>query len=194
MLAAEVRSPVRQQALARERGRARLAFRDATNRTNSRTVIACLVPPEVLLVNSAPYLAFVDGGDLEKAACLALMNCLPFDWQARRLVESHVSYFILEGLIVPDLSDEDFEAIAECAARLSCVDDRFADFAASLGIEPWTLPDEERGRLRVEIDARVSRAWNLTGEDMDVLLADFTVDAVSADYRQQLRARLAELS
>ncbi len=194
LLAGRLNGPLRQQALARERGHARLAFRDATNRTNSRTVLACLTPPDVLLVNSAPYLAFVDGGDEARAACLALMNCLPFDWQARRLVESHVSYFILEGLIVPDLSDEDFDVIAGCAARLSCVDERFAEFAASFGFEAGPLPDDERRRLRVEIDARVARAWELTGDDLEVLLRDFTVGAVPPDYRSQLRARLAELA
>jgi hypothetical protein len=194
MLAPKVTSSIRQRALSRERGRARLAFRDATNRTNSRTVLACLVPPEVLLVNSAPYLAFVDGGDKERAACLAVMNSLPFDWQARRFVESHVSYFILEGLIVPNLSDEDFESLAVSAARLSCVDDRFVEFAGSMGIDAGPLSDSERQRLRVEIDARVARAWRLAGHDLDVLFSDFTLDAVPAEYREELRARLAELS
>ena len=32
----------------------RLAFRDITNRTNQRTVIACLVPPEVFITNKGP--------------------------------------------------------------------------------------------------------------------------------------------
>jgi hypothetical protein len=95
---------------------------------------------------------------------------------------------------VPYLSDDDFDAIADCAARLSCVDERFVDFAASFDIEPGPLPDEERRRLRVEIDARVATAWELTSHDLDVLLHDFTVDAVSAEYRRQLRVRLAELS
>ncbi|MCC6222407.1 MAG: hypothetical protein IT201_02830 [Thermoleophilia bacterium] len=39
-----------------ERTRARVAFRDVTNRTNSRTVVAALIPPKTFLVNSAPYL------------------------------------------------------------------------------------------------------------------------------------------
>jgi len=122
------------------------------------------------------------------------MNSLPFDWQARRFVEINLNFFILEGLVVPDLSDEDFESIANCAARLSSVDDRFAEFAASFGIDPGPLPDEERQRLRIEIDARVARSWTLTDQDLDVLLDDFTIDAVSTEYRQRLRARLAELS
>lgn len=193
VLADAVSRPVRLAAVDRERGVARLVFRDATNRTNSRTVLACVAPPEVLLVNSAPYLAFIDGGDREKAVCLGIMNSLPFDWQARRLVESHVNYFILEGLIVPDLSDEDFDAIALAAARLSCVDDRFADFAESFGIEPVPLPDEERQRLRVNIDARIARSWGLSTDDLDVLLRDFTRDAVAPEYRRALHEQLRAL-
>ena len=61
-------------------------------------------------------------------------------------------------------------------------------------IEPGSLPDDERMQLRVEIDAQIARAWELTDKDLSVMLDDFTVDAVSTEYRQQLRARLAELS
>ncbi len=193
LLASYESSAPRLAAVAREQGRARLVFRDVTNRTNARTVIACIVPPGVLLTNKAPYVAFPVGGDREKVACLAIMNSLAFDWQARRFTETNLNYFILEGLVVPDLSDEDFEVIAQAAAQLSCVDDRFADFAASFCIEPGPLPDEERERLRVDIDARVARSWELTSNDLDVLLRDFTFDAVPAEYRGKLHDRLEAL-
>lgn len=194
ILSVELPLAVRRKAVVDEVGRARVAFRDVSRSTDSRTVRACLVPPEVFLTNTAPYLAFAAGGDMARAACLGIMNSLAFDWQARRFVEIHLNFFILEGLMLPNLSDEGFEAIAGCAARLSCVDQRFYDFAVSFGFEPGPLSDEERRRLRVEIDARVARAWELNADDIGVVLGDFTVDAVPADYRQQLRARLAELS
>jgi ABC-type Fe3+/spermidine/putrescine transport system ATPase subunit len=108
-------------------------------------------------------------------------------------VEINLNFFILEGLVVPDLPEEDFEAVAEAAARLSCVDERFADVAEAMGIEPGPLSDDERERLRVEIDARVARAWSLTAEDLEVLLADFTLDAVPANYRRHLAERLDDL-
>lgn len=194
LLAPEVPLATRRSAVAHELERARVAFRDVTQKANSRTVLTCLLPPKLFLANSAPYLAFVRGGVREQAACLAIMNSLPFDWQARRFVEIHVNFFILEGLIVPDLSDDDYNVAAGCAARLSCVDERFRDVASSFGIEPGPLPDAERERLRVEIDARVARAWDLTNDDLDVLLRDFTLDAVSAEYRRKLHDRLTALS
>ena len=83
--------------------------------------------------------------------------------------------------------------VAAAAARLSCADGRFAELAEHVGVETGPLGDGERERLRVEIDARVARAWSLTAEDLDVLLADFTLAAVPAGYRRRLAARLAEL-
>jgi hypothetical protein len=122
------------------------------------------------------------------------MNSLAFDWQARRFVEGHVNFFILEGLCLPDLSDEDFHQIATAAARLSCEDQRFVAFAAEVGVETGPLEPAERSRLRVEIDARVAHAWELTAADFEVLLDDFTPDAVPDDYRAALGHRLAELA
>ena len=99
MLADKVSVAERRAAVERTVPSARVAFRLVTNRTNSRTVLACLIPPRHFLVNSAPYLAFVDDEPRSEAACLALMNSLIFDWQARRFVEANLNYFILEGLL-----------------------------------------------------------------------------------------------
>jgi hypothetical protein len=126
-------------------------------------------------------------------ACLGIMKSLPFDWQARRYVEINLNFFILEGLVVPDLDDGDLAVVAAAAARLSCADGRFTELARAVGVEAGPLGDGERERLRVEIDARVARGWSLTAGDLDVLLADFTLDAVPPGYRRRLVARLAEL-
>jgi hypothetical protein len=157
-------------------------------------VRACLVPPRVLLTNTAPYLAFAAGDQHARAACLGIMNSLPFDWQARRFVELHLNFFILEGLVVPDLDERALAVVASSAARLSCVDERFSELAAAVGVEVGPLAEDQRARLRVEIDAQVARAWSLTAEDLEVLLADFTLQAVPPAYRRRLAERLAELS
>jgi hypothetical protein len=193
VVASELALTVRRQAVLDEIDRTRLAFRDVSRATDSRTVRACFVPAGVFLTNKAPYLAFATGGDIARAACLGIMNSLTFDWQARRFVEINLNFFILEGLVVPDLSDESMAVIAGAAARLSCVDQRFTDLAASFDIEPGPLADDERERLRIEIDAQVAHSWGLTDDDLDVLLADFTVDAVPTSYRLALRERLQEL-
>jgi hypothetical protein len=194
VLAERVALKDRRQAQEREARRARIAFRDATNRTNSRTVLACLIPAGVLLVNSAPYLVFMEDNDADRAACLGLMNSLVFDWQARRFAESHMSYFVLEGLCLPSLDSHAYEVIAHNAARLSSIDERFAEFAAATGVEAGPLPAEERDRLRAEIDGQVACAWGLDAADLETIFADFTLDAVPEACRQLVRDRLAELS
>jgi len=194
ILASEIPLKDRVAAHIEEAARTRVGFRDVTNRTNSRTVVAALIPAKTLLVNSVRYLVFVDGGDRERACCLGILNSLPFDWQARRFVETHLNYFILEGLQVPPLSDEVFDALASAAARLSTLDESFADFASATGVDVGPLDAAEREGLRAEIDARVSHAWGLDGDDLETIFADFTLDAVPEPYRQRVRDRLAELA
>ena len=83
--------------------------------------------------------------------------------------------------------------LASDAARLSCVDERFADFAKATGVEYGPLDPEQREALRADTDARVAHAWDLTAEELEVVFSDFTLDAVPAAYRDRVRARFAEL-
>ena len=169
--------------------RARIAFRDTTRATDSRTVIACLVPPRTPLTDTAPYLVFPNGDSLEEAYMLGVLNSLPFDWQARRYIESHLKYFILDLLCFPPEDAVDHEGIAERAARLSCVDERYAAFAAEAGVAWGPLAAGERDRLRAEIDALVARAYGLSADELSFLFADFTERAVPPAYRQLVLER-----
>ena len=194
LVAGEVAVQQRAAAVARTLERARVAFRDVTRATDSRTVRACLVPPAHFLTNTAPYLAFIDDDPHAEAACLAILNSLAFDWQARRFVEIHLNFFVLEGLRVPDLDDATFDAVARASAQLSCPDERFAGFAAATGVEVGLLDDEQRAVLRADIDARVARAWGLSAKELEVVFRDFTLDAVPTAYRERVRVRFAELA
>lgn len=193
LVAKSTTKPQRVAAVRAELDRARVAFRDVSRATDSRTVRACLVPPQTFLTNKAPYLAFVEGDEHARAVALGVLNSIAFDWQARRFVETNLNFFILEGLRIPKLDDATFEAIASATARLSCPDERFADFAGAAGVEVGSLSPEDRNELRAEIDARVAHAWGLDGADLETIFADFTQDAVPEPYRQRVRDRLAAL-
>lgn len=190
LLASAITLKMRRQAVLTELERARVAFRDVTRSTDSRTIRACLVPPGVLLTNTAPYLAFVSGTPVEQAACLGIMNSLFFDWQARRFIDKHANYFLLEGFHLPNLNDDGFHDISRAAARLSAVDGRFADFAMATDVEFGPLGPATHNELRVEIDVRVARAWNLTTADLAVIFRDYTDKAVTPAYRAALIDRL----
>ncbi len=162
----------------------RIAFRDVTNRTNSRTVLACLVPPRVPLTNSAPYLVFSDWEPIERAVVLGLLNSLPFDWQSRRYVELHLNFYVLNMLCFPIWDNTPWQRIGELAARLSCVDERFADFAEEASVEYGPLTEAERSDKRAEIDALVAQAYGLTEDELSFIFNDFTENAVTPAYRR----------
>ena len=162
----------------------RIAFRDVTRSTDSRTVILCLIPPRTPLTNSAPYLVFAGWGSLAQASLLGILNSVPFDWVARRYVETHLNFYVLNSLTFPSQDDTPWQSIGELTARLSCIDERFADFAAEAGVEYGPLTDAQRSDMRAEIDALVARAYGLTEDELRFIFTDFTENAVSPAYRK----------
>jgi hypothetical protein len=170
----------------------RIAFRDVARATDSQTVIACVVPPQTFVTNKAPYLAFPEGGARGLAHLLGVLNSLPFNWQARRLVEISLNYFVLYFLRVPELPLADVRAqrIGELAARLNSVDDRYQPWAEAIGIECGPLSDVERLECRAELEAEAAKAYGLSADDLELVFSDFTDRALSPDLRAAIRARL----
>ena len=162
----------------------RIAFRGSSRSTDTRTIRACLVPPGIPLTNSAPYLIHTHRDALAQASVLGVMNSVGFDWIARRYVERSVGYFILEMLAFPPADNTPWHHIGKLAARLSCVDDRFADFAIATDIAWGPQTDFERNDMRAEIDALVFGAYDLTRDEVQFLFSDFTTRAFSPTYRQ----------
>ena len=161
----------------------RIAFRDVTNRTNSRTVITCLVPPQTPLTNSAPYIIFSGWDTVQQGSLLAIMNSLAFDWLARRYVELHLNFYVLNMLTLPLPENTPWERLGKLAARLSCTDDRFEEFASDAGVECGPLIGEERTDMRAEIDALIAHAYGLTGSELRFIFTDFSENAVTPAYR-----------
>lgn len=170
----------------------RVVFRDITNRTNSRTVISCIVPPRTLLTNKAPYLIFGGWSRIGQSYVLGVLNSTPFDWLARRYVETNVNYYILNILCFPTWESAPWQRIGALAARLSCVDDRYAEFAAESGVECGPLADDERDDMLAEIDALVARAYGLTKDEMEFIFTDFTENSVDPAYRELVLSKLAD--
>ena len=92
------RLPQRAAAVERTVGAARVAFRDVTNRDRF-TDGQCLPDSAGALPRRTrpPIWPSSTTTRAPEAACLALMNSLSFDWQARRFVETHLNFFVLEG-------------------------------------------------------------------------------------------------
>ena len=115
----------------------RIAFRDVTRATDTRTVIACLVPPQVFIGNQAPYLLWPRGDEKDQAFLLGTLSSIPLDWYARRFVETHVSFFILNAFPIPrpDRDNVLWQRVVEVAGRLASPDKRFAQWANAVGVK-----------------------------------------------------------
>ena len=169
----------------------RVVFRRLTRSTDSRTTIACLVPPKTPLTDAIACVAFASRNDrkevwkpLEKTYVLGILNSLPFDWLARRYVETTFNHFIMNAMSFPEFGDTDWQRIGALAARLSCIDSRFVEFAKKAGVEYDPLTDTESNDIRAEIDALVTHAYCLSTEELCFIFTDFTENAVSPAYRE----------
>ncbi|HXG71296.1 MAG TPA: hypothetical protein VNJ04_11890, partial [Gemmatimonadaceae bacterium] len=168
----------------------RIAFRDITNRTNQRTVITALVPPEIVLTNSAPYLLWPRGDERDQAYLLGVLSSIPLDWYARRFVETHVNYFVFNPLPIPrpERDSWGWRRIADLSARLAVQnDDRFERWGAGLGIDPSALSEDEKEDHIHEIDAAVAHLYGLAEPDLVHIFETFHA---GWDFEARLAATL----
>ena len=170
----------------------RIAFRDVTNRTNTRTVIAALVPEEVVITNQAPYLLWPRGTPRDEAFLLGVLSSMVLDWYARCVVELHLNFHILNNFPIPD-ADVDNDPVArrvvEIAGRLAAVGDGYAKWAEAVGVPVGSVTDKAtRDDLIHELDACVARLYGLDEDDLAVVYETFHE---GTDYSERHHAVLA---
>jgi len=153
----------------------RIAFRVVTNRTNSRTVIAALVPPEVGLTHGAPYLMFPTGDNEDVAYTLGVLSSIPLDWQARRTVEINLTYHILNGFSFPRPPKNNplRQRIVSIVVRLTSIDDRYLSWAKFFKVKVLPVESVEKDELMAELDALVSVLYGLTENQVEYVFKNF---------------------
>ena len=172
----------------------RIAFRNLVRSTDSRTTIACLVPPKVFLQHGAPYLLFFPEQIELEAFWLGVICSIPFDWHSRRVVELNMTFDIFNSLPFPEYSTDNLlcQHIIHLAGRLAAVDDRYGDWAEQVGVEVASVKTEqEKADLIAELDAAVALLYGLDESDIHVIYDTFhkTIDhlpdinAVLGHYR-----------
>ncbi|MYA26735.1 MAG: hypothetical protein F4091_05380 [Acidimicrobiales bacterium] len=170
----------------------RIAFRNVTNPTNTRSFITALVPGELVIVHHAPYLVRVEGTPAEEAYTLGVLSSMPLDWQVRRTVELNMTFEQLNLLSIPDpgLGHPVRDRVVEVAGRLGAVDDRFAEWAAEVGVPVGSANDAAAKQdLIHELDACVAHLYGLDEDDLEVIYTTF--DGKRPDrYRHRLAAVL----
>lgn len=143
----------------------RIAFRDVTNRTNSRTLVVALVPPHVVTVQTAPWVLWLDPDHAasDEAYLLGVMSSIPTDWWTRRFVEGHVDQEAFNCLRIPDPRPHPnlYEHVVKLGGRLGAPDKRFASWAKSVGVVCGPLSDDEKYDHMCELDAVVTHLYGL---------------------------------
>ena len=142
----------------------RVAFRDVSRATDSRTVRAALIPPEVFITNKGPYFLWPRGDEKDQAFLLGTLSSIPLDWYARRFVEVNLNYFILNPFPIPRLDRGSvlWQRVVQLAGRLACPDERFFTWADAVGVECGSLAADEKEDMIRELDAVVAHLYGLS--------------------------------
>lgn len=161
-----------------------MTWRDITNVTNERTVIACAIPRSGIGHNSPIFFLSVE--TKLWAAFLAIISSLSFDYVARQKVGgTHLTYSYLNQLPCPApkmLSAPDLSFIVPRVLELTYTSYSMKPFAEDLGYggEPleWNL--DRRALLRAELDAKIANLYGLTRDQLRYVLDP--ADVYGADY------------
>jgi hypothetical protein len=155
--------------------RARIAFRDVTRATDSRTTRAALLPPNVFITNKGPYFLWPRGDEKDEAYLLGVLCSLSLDWYSRRFVEISMNYHILNAFPVPRPNRDNalWRRVVGLAGRLASGDHRFQYWAKAVGVECGRLEDDEKEDMIHELDAVVAHLYGLNENQLRHIFETF---------------------
>ena len=153
----------------------RIAFRNVSRATDSRTIRCSLVRSNCIIQHSASYLRRVRGDARDEAYLLGILSSIPLDWFARRFIEIQVGFYIVNPLRIPEVG-------RDCTIRR-----RIEVLIASLyknqedSIEKWSntvldgteADNRDTVTIQAEIDLLVSRLFDLDINELQVIYQTF---------------------
>jgi len=164
-----------------------MGWRDITNATNERTVIASVLP--LAGVGNKIPLFMMDSQEVEPkraAAFLGNLTALVFDFVARQKIGgTTLNYFYIKQFPVlpPDrYTEADLAYIVPRVLELTYTAYDLAGWARSLGHNgpPFPFAPERRAQLRAELDAYYARLYGLTRDELRYILDP--ADVLGDDY------------
>jgi hypothetical protein len=169
----------------------RIAFRDATRATDVRTVRTALIPLNRFCAHQAPTLLWPTGDERDQAVVLAVLSSVPLDWFARRFIENHLTYNLLNCLPIPrpPRTDPHWQRAVALAGRLAAPDERFADWARAVGVAHGPLDPAEKQAMIEELDAVVARLYGLTADQLAHIFDTFHDWGTQRDKEREWQAR-----
>lgn len=156
----------------------RIAFRDVSNRTNQRTLVAALIPPNVVTTQTAPWILWLDPEHdvRHEALLLGVLSSRICDWWMRRFAEGHVDEEAFNCIRVPaniTATATIAERAMSLAGRLAACDDRYAAWAKNVGVKHGPIQADEKQDMIDELDAVVARLYGLNEQQLVHLFETF---------------------
>lgn len=178
----------------------RLVYRRVAWNTNEQTLVAAVLPRHNFVGHSlGEFVQWEHSSqpgvphwtqlfdEANKLFLVSMLNSFILNFIIRQKVSANVSMFFVEQLPIPRLpaSHPVSQALVPLAARLTCVDERFAPLWEALAQdhpgqmdEEWSpacgaCDPDERAQLRAGIDARVANLYGLSEEDFAYILSTF---------------------
>ncbi len=160
----------------------RLVFRDVASSTNERTLISCIVPRRVFLANTLPYiepfnLQIENGNSFSQKPMgdyiyyiQALFNSFVIDYYVRQRVTSHLNFFFVYEIPIPDVAGELLKTIISKSKKLMANDDLI---------------------LRAELEAQIAReVFKLNFDEMRIILDSFTYGNINEALKNEIMERM----
>lgn len=163
-----------------------MGWRDITNATNERTVIASVIPTSGVGNKMPLFLLGSDTSPTLAAAFYGNLSALAFDFVARQKIGgTTLNYFYLKQfpVLTPNhYGDKDLTFIKPRVLELTFTSDDIRPWAEDLGYEgdPFTFDPDRRAQLRAELDAYYARLYGLTRDELRYILDP--ADVMGEDY------------
>lgn len=161
-----------------------MAWRDITNATNERTVIASVIP-KVAVGHTSPQF-FLNASAELGGAFLANLSSIVLDFVARQKVGgTHLTFGYLNQFpVLPPsaFSTDDLDFIRPRVLELTYTSHAMKAWAEDLGcsVQPFAWNENRRAQLRAELDVFFARKYGLTNEELQYVLDPAKVKGV--DY------------
>jgi hypothetical protein len=152
--------------------RTRIAYRSVSRGTDSRTIIASLIPANVILTNISPYILTTVNNEKNEAKLLGILCSLVFDYYARKFIETAVNNHFLNAFPIPEFTDSQlFDKLISNV--LALVDDipAFKIWKEKVGLKPTDSKDFDT--LISENDAIVAQLYGLSEKQLIHIFMNF---------------------
>jgi len=168
----------------------RIAFRNISRATDTRTIRCSIIPAKVVVQHSASYLLRIHGDEADEAYVLAALGSIPVDWLARRFIEIQVGFYIFNPIRIP-LVESDNPArkrIESIIASLYCGgDSSITEWARKVSADCVEINNTERNQLIYEIEGIICQLFDLNEQEIKAIYKSFhhdgTVDGVPWQQR-----------